>query len=31
MRAGVLMIVGSTVFFVGAAIGVPRVFTEPVA
>ena len=29
MRAGVLMIVGSTVFFVGAAIGVPRVFTEP--
>lgn len=29
MRAGVLMIVGSAVFFLGAAIGVPRVFTEP--
>jgi hypothetical protein len=27
--AGVLLIVGSAVFFLGAAIGVPRVFTEP--
>ena len=29
MRAGVLMIVGSVVFFLGVAIAVPRVFTEP--
>jgi hypothetical protein len=27
--AGVLMIVGSALFFAGAAIAVPRVFTEP--
>jgi hypothetical protein len=27
--AGLLLIVGSVVFLVGAAVGVPRVFTEP--
>jgi hypothetical protein len=27
--AGILLIVGSVVFLIGAAIGVPRVFTEP--
>jgi hypothetical protein len=27
--AGILLIVGSVIFLVGAAVGVPRVFTEP--